>query len=57
MANAVNYTTDDLHREVAALHMECKVRAQREDALVKRIAELEAEILASQKIEEKAGGE
>jgi hypothetical protein len=44
VAEKVTYSTDDLHRELAALYLECKMRAQREDILVAKIAELEAKL-------------
>ena len=53
----MDYTVDDLRRELGNLYIECRVRAQREIALVERIKELEAEILASLKPVEKTGGE
>lgn len=44
MAEPVSYNTDDLHREIAQLYLECKVRAAREDALLAKIGVLEGEL-------------
>jgi hypothetical protein len=44
MADPVGYNVDDLRRELGVLFMECKVRASREDQLVARIRELEAQL-------------
>lgn len=41
MADPVNYTADDLKRELGVLFMECRARASREDQLMARIRQLE----------------
>ena len=48
MATPVNYTGDDLKIKLAELLIECSVRAQREDAYVRTIAERDAEIVTLQ---------
>lgn len=46
MADPVNYSIDDLRREIGILYFECRMRAEREDALKARIAQLEEELAA-----------
>lgn len=41
---AVNYTSDDLHREVARLYMECKIRAEHEAQYEKLVDELNEKV-------------
>ena len=44
MAEPIQYTIQDMKDEIASLYLEVKARARREDELVVRIKQLEAQL-------------
>jgi uncharacterized membrane protein len=49
MPASAQYTTDDLHRKVAQLLMECDVRGKREDSLTALVKQLQEKIAELEK--------